>query len=66
MSKTINNKEYRLKLFKEKIYKSTLKVQNNINNKNSNKYLKCPHCKGEEVIKYGSYNGIQRYKCKNN
>lgn len=53
MSKTINNKEYRLKLFKEKIYKSTLKVQNNINNKNSNKYLKCPHCKGEEVIKYG-------------
>ena len=65
MSKTINNKEYRLKLFKEKIYKSTLKVQNNINNKNSNKYLKCPHCKGEEVIKYGSYNGIQRYKCKN-
>ena len=58
MSKTINNKEYRLKLFKEKIYKSTLKVQNNINNKNSNKYLKCPHCKGEEVIKYGSYNGI--------
>ena len=37
MSKTINNKEYRLKLFKEKIYKSTLKVQNNINNKNTNK-----------------------------
>ena len=65
MSKTINNKEYRLKLFKEKIYKSTLKIENNINYKKQNKYIKCPHCKSEEVIKYGSYNGIQRYKCKN-
>ena len=25
----------------------------------------CPYCKGEKVIKYGFYNGIQRYKCKN-
>ena len=65
MSKTINNKEYRLKLFKEKIYKSTLKIENNINDKKQNKYIKCPHCKSEEVIKYGSYKGIQRYKCKN-
>ncbi|MBP3916112.1 hypothetical protein [Clostridium sp.] len=66
MSKTINNKEYRLKLFKEKIDKSTLKIENNINDKKQNKYIKCPHCKSEDVIKYGSYNGIQRYKCKNN
>ena len=65
MSKTINNKEYRLKLFKEKIDKSTLKIENNINDKKQNKYIKCPHCKSEDVIKYGSYNGIQRYKCKN-
>ncbi|WP_370774203.1 hypothetical protein [Clostridium sp.] len=66
MSKTINNKEYRLKLFKGKIDKSTLKIENNINDKKQNKYIKCPHCKSEDVIKYGSYNGIQRYKCKNN
>lgn len=66
MSKTINNKEYRLKLFKEKIDKSTLKIENNINDKKQNKYIKCPHCKSKDVIKYGSYNGIQRYKCKNN
>ena len=65
MSKTISNKEYRLKLFKERIYKSTLKIENNINDKRQNKYIKCPHCKSEEVIKYGSYNGAQRYKCKN-
>ena len=65
MSKTINNKEYRLKLLKEKIDKSTLKIENNINDKKQNKYIKCPHCKSEDVIKYGSYNGIQRYKCKN-
>ena len=62
MSKTINNKEYRLKLFKEKIYKSTLKIESD---KKQNEYIKCPHCKSEEVIKYGSYNGAQRYKCKN-
>lgn len=24
----------------------------------------CPICKGENYIKYGMYNGIQRYKCK--
>ena len=63
MSKTINNKEYRLKLFKEKIYKSTLKIESD---KKQNEYIKCPHCKSKHVIKYGSYNGIQRYKCKNN
>ena len=49
MSKTINNKEYRLKLFKEKIDKSTLKIENNINDKKQNKYIKCPHCKSEDV-----------------
>ncbi|WP_297713468.1 hypothetical protein [Clostridium sp.] len=25
----------------------------------------CPYCEGEKFIKYGFYNGIQRYKCKN-
>lgn len=24
----------------------------------------CPHCKSTNFIKYGKYNGIQRYKCK--
>ena len=24
----------------------------------------CPHCKSKAFIKYGRYNGIQRYKCK--
>ena len=63
MSKTINNKEYRLKLFKEKIDKSTLKIASD---KKQNEYIKCPHCKSKHEIKYGSYNGIQRYNCKNN
>ena len=67
----INNREYRLKIFKEKIYNSTIKVSsnsqsNNIEiNKSLNKTIKCPHCNNEEIIKYGSYNGKQRYKCKN-
>ncbi|MBC8061773.1 MAG: IS1595 family transposase [Clostridiaceae bacterium] len=26
--------------------------------------LICPHCKGEAVIRYGTYNKKQRYKCK--
>ncbi len=26
--------------------------------------LKCDHCSSPEVIKYGKYKGIQRYKCK--
>lgn len=67
----INNREYRLKIFREKIYNSTIKVSsnsqsNNIEiNKSLNKTIKCPHCNNEEIIKYGSYNGKQRYKCKN-
>lgn len=27
---------------------------------------KCPHCESIEFIKFGSYKGTQRYKCKNN
>lgn len=27
---------------------------------------KCPYCKSKEFIKYGMYNGNQRYKCKDN
>ncbi len=26
--------------------------------------LKCDHCSSSEVIKYGKYKNIQRYKCK--
>ena len=25
----------------------------------------CPYCKSNHFIKYGKFNGIQRYKCKN-
>ena len=25
----------------------------------------CPHCKSTNIIKYGIYNGLQRYKCSN-
>lgn len=39
------------KLFKKDIYK----------NKNIDC---CPICRSKEYIKYGSYNEIQRYKCK--
>lgn len=72
----INNREYRLKIFREKVYNSTIKVlsdshsnkmeENNIINKEVNRAIKCPHCKNEEIIKYGFYSGKQRYKCKNN
>ena len=34
--------------------------KHNKNNKNL-----CPYCNEDKVIKYGFYNGIQRYKCKN-
>ena len=27
--------------------------------------IECPKCHSEKVIKFGFYNGIQRYKCKN-
>ena len=52
-----------------------------MNNKSNNKDIKeirnttdtfeknheniCPYCQGGHVIKFGFYNGIQRYKCKN-
>lgn len=28
-----------------------------------NKVEECPHCKSKAIIKYGSYNRVQRYKC---
>ena len=34
-------------------------------NKIEDKNEKCPYCECNEVIKFGSYKGIQRYKCKN-
>ena len=29
------------------------------------KFNECPFCSSSEFIKYGKYNKIQRYKCKN-
>jgi transposase-like protein len=26
--------------------------------------IKCPHCQGEGIVKYGQYGGVQRYWCK--
>lgn len=45
-----------------------LKSSNSLNingdSKEKNK-VECPKCHSEKVIKFGFYNGIQRYKCKN-
>ncbi|MCQ2019463.1 IS1 family transposase, partial [Clostridium butyricum] len=32
---------------------------------NVKKYKECPYCGSKSFIKYGNYNRIQRYKCKN-
>ena len=51
-------------------------INNNSNNKIVNNLIdyhnceidtitKCPYCKSENIIKYGMYKNIQRYKCKN-
>ena len=34
------------------------------NNSKSNIISKCPYCESKEIIKYGNYRSIQRYKCK--
>ena len=50
------------------IYKILMneKYNKKLNNR-SKEYDKnlCPYCECEKIIKYGFYNGIQRYKCKN-
>ena len=38
-------------------------VLEGINARKLNKII-CPHCKSEEIVKYGIYKGDQRYKCK--
>lgn len=47
--------EYKGRVLKEKIYDSS----------NVKKYDCCPYCGCKYFIKYGKYQGIQRYKCKN-
>ena len=37
---------------------------NNVEN-NRTRNNKCPHCNCDKIIKFGFYNRIQRYKCKN-
>jgi len=28
------------------------------------KKLKCPHCKGKRIVRFGKASGLQRYRCK--
>lgn len=50
----IKSNEYSNKILKKELY----------DNKNIAKYSNCPHCHGKNFIKFGKYNGIQRYRCK--
>lgn len=47
-------KEYSNKTLKREIYDS----------KNLGLYSSCPHCSSKNFIKFGKYDGIQRYRCK--
>lgn len=47
--------EYKEKILKEQIYSEY----------NVKKYESCPHCGCTHFIKHGKYEGIQRYRCKN-
>ena len=57
-----SKREERLIRFQAKIYDKSLKNKA-INNNNKEKV--CPYCKTVEVIKFGKFNGVQRYRCKN-
>lgn len=41
------------------------KLNNSCKKYDKNNANLCPYCECDKVIKYGFYNGIQRYKCKN-
>ena len=49
---------------KDNDFKSSNNLNVNVDSEENNK-VECPKCHGEKVIKFGFYNGIQRYKCKN-
>lgn len=54
------------KINNEKIQFKIKKYNPNFINKVSNIIKKCPYCDCTEIIKYGVFNEIQRYRCKNN
>ena len=53
------------KFEKIKKYKENALRENIYNKGNVKKYKECPYCGSKSFIKYGNYNRIQRYKCKN-
>ncbi|WP_455798494.1 transposase-like zinc-binding domain-containing protein [Clostridium butyricum] len=53
------------KFEKIKKYKENALRENIYNKENVKKYKECPYCGSKSFIKYGNYNRIQRYKCKN-
>ena len=53
--KVNNLKSASIQEFKQQIYSKD----------NINKFEKCPYCECRRFIKFGKYQGIQRYRCKN-
>ncbi|MEX0123467.1 transposase, partial [Clostridium butyricum] len=49
---------------KIKKYKENALRENIYNKGNVKKYKECPYCGSKSFVKYGKYNGIQRYQCK--
>ncbi|MCM3671979.1 IS1595 family transposase [Mesobacillus maritimus] len=49
-----------------KIFPSTasIRVIDELRDKRFSKGFNCPHCKSNGVVRFGKYNGRQRYKCK--
>lgn len=45
--------------------KDIKEIRNTIDTFEKNHENICPYCEGAHIIKFGFYNGIQRYKCKN-
>ena len=41
------------------------KYYNNVEENKIKEGKQCPYCKGEKIIKFGFFNGHQRFRCKN-
>ena len=66
-------------MISSRFYKTLIKTSPKLSNEQLNykKYYKnveenkikegkqCPYCKGEKIIKFGFFNGHQRFRCKN-
>lgn len=56
----LNDKEFnKISLYKRRILRKEI-----YSNENIKSYFYCPHCGSEYFIKFGKYDGIQRYRCK--